>query len=65
MKLFGIDNIISDVLPQDKEKEVSKLQKQGKKVAFVGDGINDSPALVKADVRNCHRFWNRYCNRIS
>ena len=50
MKLFGINNIISDVLPQDKEREVSKIQKQGKKVAFVGDGINDSPALVKADV---------------
>lgn len=49
-KQIGIDKIISEVLPQDKEKEVSGLQKQGKKVAFVGDGINDSPALVKADV---------------
>ena len=49
-KSVGIDNIISEVLPQDKEKEVSKLQAQGKKVAFVGDGINDSPALVKSDV---------------
>ncbi len=49
-KSVGINNIISDVLPQDKEKEVSKLQAQGKKVAFVGDGINDSPALVKSDV---------------
>ncbi len=49
-KSLGINNIISEVLPQDKEKEVSKLQNQGKKVAFVGDGINDSPALVKADV---------------
>lgn len=45
-----IDKIISEVLPQDKENEISKLQKQGKKVAFVGDGINDSPALVRADV---------------
>lgn len=49
-KQIGIDKIIADVLPQEKEKEVSKLQKQGKKIAFVGDGINDSPALVKADV---------------
>ena len=49
-KKLEIDNVISEVLPQDKEKEVEKLQKQGKKVAFIGDGINDSPALVKADV---------------
>lgn len=49
-KSLGINNIISEVLPQDKEKEVSKLQEKGKKVAFVGDGINDSPALVKSDV---------------
>lgn len=45
-----IDKIISEVLPQDKENEILKLQKQGKKVAFVGDGINDSPALIRADV---------------
>lgn len=47
---LGINKVISEVLPQDKEKEVAKLQKQGKKVAFVGDGINDSPALVKSNV---------------
>lgn len=47
---LGIDKVISEVLPQDKEKEVAKLQKRGKKVAFVGDGINDSPALVKSNV---------------
>lgn len=47
---LGLDRIVSEVLPQEKEKEVEKLQNEGKKVAFVGDGINDSPALVKADV---------------
>lgn len=49
-KTLGIKNIISEVMPQDKEKEVAKLQKNGHTVAFVGDGINDSPALVKSDV---------------
>ena len=49
-KQLSIDKIISEVLPQDKEKEILKLQEDGKKVAFVGDGINDSPALVKSDV---------------
>ena len=49
-KTIGISKVVADVLPQDKEKVISDLQKQGKKVAFVGDGINDSPALAKSNV---------------
>ncbi len=45
-----LDRIIADVLPQDKERVVSEIQKSGKKTAMVGDGINDAPALVRADV---------------
>ena len=47
---LGLDTIISDVLPHEKSEYVTKLQAQGKKVAFVGDGINDGPALAIADI---------------
>ncbi len=47
---LGADSVISDVLPQDKERHVRELQQAGACVAMVGDGINDSPALARADV---------------